>query len=217
MHEHKKFGKKCANKMNDISKTVFAPVYPEIAKSIVEKLKITEGICIDIGSGPASLAIAVAKKTNMQVISFDSSIDMQKKAEENINEAGLSGRISLLHGDVHDIPLENDYADLIISRGSLFFWKDVHTAFKEIYRVLKPGGKTYVGGGFGNRDIFEQVCREMDKMNPDWSTMRKENLSPDNRIRFETTLKDIGIKNYEILSDDAGLWVIISKSETGVF
>jgi hypothetical protein len=47
--------------------------------------------------------------------------------------------------------------------------------------------------------------------------MRKENLSHDNKIRFETTLKDIGIKNYEILSDDAGLWVIISKSETGVF
>ncbi|MDD4127036.1 MAG: class I SAM-dependent methyltransferase, partial [Methanomicrobium sp.] len=121
----------------------------------------------------------------------------------------------LLQGDVHDIPLENDYADLIISRGSIFFWDDIQTAFKEIYRVLKPGGKTYVGGGFGNKEIFYNVCCEMDMMNPDWSKMRKENLSTKNKIRFETALKDIGVENYRILFDEAGLWIMISKTSPG--
>lgn len=139
MHEHKKFGKKCAGKMDDISKTVFAPAYPEIAKDIARRLETDKGVCIDIGSGPGALAIAVANETDFSIISFDSSADMQKKAGENINEAGLCNRISLLQGDVHDIPLDDDYADLIISRGSIFFWDDINTAFKEIYRILKPG------------------------------------------------------------------------------
>ncbi|MBP2134154.1 ubiquinone/menaquinone biosynthesis C-methylase UbiE [Methanomicrobium sp. W14] len=214
MQGKKKFGKKSANQMNDISKTVFAPVYPAIAKNLVEELKIKEGICIDLGSGPGSLAIAVAKITDLNVISFDNSREMQRKAEENIKNAGLSGKISILHGDVHKIPLDNDYADLIISRGSMFFWEDINKAFREIYRVLKPGGKTYIGGGFGSEEIFENVCREMDRLNPEWSDLRKKNLSEENKKRFETALENIGV-TYEINTKENGFWIIISKETPG--
>jgi ubiquinone/menaquinone biosynthesis C-methylase UbiE len=115
-------GKKGSGNMDEIAKTIFAPVYPVIADNIIRRFGITEGICIDPGSGPASLSIAVAEKTDLDVIAFDYSEDMQEAASKNIREAGLEGRITLICGDVHAMPFDDDYADLIISRGSMFFW-----------------------------------------------------------------------------------------------
>ncbi|WP_245618745.1 class I SAM-dependent methyltransferase [Methanogenium cariaci] len=108
---------------------------------------IMKGTCIDLGSGPAILSIAVAQQSDLSVIALDYSDDMHKAASRNIEDAGLSSRIGILCGDVHAMPFDDDSADLIISRGgSMFFWDDIHTAFREIYRVLKPGGMTYIGG-----------------------------------------------------------------------
>ncbi len=44
-----------------VAKLAFAPIYPYLAQRIKEKFGITEGICVDVGSGPASLAIAMAQ------------------------------------------------------------------------------------------------------------------------------------------------------------
>lgn len=201
--------------MDEIARTVFAPVYPVIARTLIDRFGITEGTCIDIGSGPASLAIAVARTTRLSVIALDVSHHMHEVAVRNIAEAGLSGRIHLLYGDVHAIPLPDDTADLIISRGSLFFWDDIYAAFREIYRVLKPGGKTYVGGGFGNRDLRDSIAAEMIRRNPDWQEMNRKNISPENAERFRAMLDDIGVPVYDIIFGDEGFWIVISKTAGG--
>ncbi|EHQ36124.1 class I SAM-dependent methyltransferase [Methanoplanus limicola] len=211
----KRFDKKGSGNMNNIAKTVFAPIYPVIVDNIIRRFGINEGICIDLGSGPASLSIAVAEKTDLDVIAFDYSEDMQEAASKNIIEAGLEGRITLTCGDVHDMPFGDDYADLIISRGSMFFWDDIHTAFKEIYRILKPGGKTYIGGGFGNKELFESVSAEMIRKNPEWEEFSRKNMSDENIKRFKDMLVDIGVPDYDIIHGDEGFWVVISKKTSG--
>ena len=59
-----------AQGMNELSNTIFAPIYPVIARHINEKFNITNGNCIDIGSGPTTLSISLAciKKYNSAVI-----------------------------------------------------------------------------------------------------------------------------------------------------
>ena len=49
--------------------------------------------------------------------------------------------------DAESMPFEDNFADLIVSRGSMFFWNDQTKVFKEIYRVLKPNGMAYIGCG----------------------------------------------------------------------
>ncbi|MBT8506908.1 methyltransferase [Methanomicrobiaceae archaeon CYW5] len=214
-HPDRKGGKKGAGNMDEIAKTIFAPIYPVIARNIVDRFGIVSGVCVDIGSGPASLAIAIAGLTDLAVIALDYSDEMHEAARRNIADAGLADRIELLCGDVHAIPLPDDSADLIISRGSMFFWDDIHTAFREIYRILKPGGKTCIGGGFGNAELFASVSAAMIKKFPEWEEKNKRHMSPENVARYRTMLEEIGVPHYEIIVGDGGFWIVISKSAAG--
>lgn len=207
--------KKGDGNMNEIAKTLFAPIYPVIAQDVIDRFGITQGTCLEIGSGPASLAIALAARSGLSIICLDYSDEMHEAAARNIAETGFSDRIHLLCGDVHDIPLADDSADLIISRGSVFFWDDLDTAFREICRVLKPGGKTFIGGGFGNRELRDSISAEMIRKNPDWKEFNRKNISPDNAERFGSILDGIGVPDYEIACGDEGLWVVITGTTGG--
>lgn len=205
-----RFDRDGAENMGRIAKTVFAPVYPVIAEQIIERCGISRGRCLDLGSGPGSLAIALARASDLTVTLLDSSPEMLAIAGENIREAGFSGRLSLLAGDVHEIPLPAGSVDLAVSRGSIFFWEDLPRAFTEIHRVLAPGGKTYVGGGFGTAELRDAVAAAMTKENPDWKNFRDRNLGADNRERVAGILADLGFR-HRLVSDDSGFWVVVEK------
>lgn len=207
-----RFDREGAERMDRIAKTAFAPVYPVIAEQILDRCGIRSGRCLDVGSGPGSLGIALAQASDLAVTLLDSSPDMLEIARGNIRTAGLSGRISLLAGDVHDIPLPPDSADLVVSRGSVFFWEDLARAFSEIYRVLAPGGKTYIGGGFGTAELRDAITATMTKKNPDWKSFRDRNLGPDNRARIAGVLAGLGLP-HRFISDDSGFWIVMEKGE----
>jgi ubiquinone/menaquinone biosynthesis C-methylase UbiE len=196
---------------DEIVRNVFAPIYPVIAKQIVERTNIKEGICIDLGTGTGALARAIAKITNLKVYALDISNDMLKLTEKYIKEEGLEGKIIPILGDVHKLPFKDNFADLIISRGSMFFWNDKIKAFKEIYRVLKPDGMAYIGGGFGNRELREKIFAEMRRRNPNWDNEVKSRMKNHNKEILEDILNKAGILNYNIIDDDSGLWILIKK------
>jgi ubiquinone/menaquinone biosynthesis C-methylase UbiE len=139
-----------AKKFDTIARALFARVYPVIANQIKERTGITAGNALDIGAGGGYLSIALARITDLHITLLDKSAEMLSIAAKNIAAGGLQARLKPLRGDVHHIPLPDSSIDLAVSRGSLFFWRDQETAFKEIYRVLSPDGVAYIGGGLGN-------------------------------------------------------------------
>ena len=81
------------------------------------------------------------------ILAQDTDIELaQKNAAENENE--LNNPVHFVGADVTALPFEDHFADLIISRGSLWFWKDQVKGLQEINRVLKVGGVAF-GGGLG--------------------------------------------------------------------
>ena len=204
-----------AMSMNEISKTVFAPIYPFIANQIKEKFNIIDGNCIDIGSGPADLAISLARITNLQISAMDASKYSFEIAENNIVNQGLGSRISTVIGCAEKMPFKDNFADLIISRGSIFFWDDLTKAFNEILRVLKPGGETYIGGGFGNAELMKSCFKEVAKINDSFFKKGKGKLTPDNIkqiiIRIEKAAEQSNILKYNITRGDAEFWIHITK------
>ncbi|EHP89090.1 class I SAM-dependent methyltransferase [Methanotorris formicicus] len=196
---------------DEIVRNIFAPIYPVIAKQIVERTNIKDGICIDLGTGTGALARGIAKITNLKVYALDISEDMLKLTEKYTKEEKLDGKIIPILGDVHNMPFKDNFADLIISRGSMFFWEDKVKAFKEIYRVLKPEGMAHIGGGFGNKELKEKIFAEMRKRNPNWDNEVKSRMGNHNKELLKEILNKAGIPNYKIINNDSGLWILIKK------
>jgi ubiquinone/menaquinone biosynthesis C-methylase UbiE len=53
-------------------------------------------------------------------------------------------------GVAEDMPFPDNSVDIVVSRGSIFFWDDPVKGLREVYRVLRPGGKAMIGGGAGS-------------------------------------------------------------------
>lgn len=202
---------------NDIARTVFAPAYPAIAAQIIRESGISRGFCLDIGCGGGHLGMAMAEHGAFDIGLLDPSEDMRKLAAGNVAEAGLSKRVRIVQGSAEAIPLPDNCVDLAVSRGSIFFWKDQVRAFREIYRVLKPAGMAYVGGGFGSAEIRDAIIQKMKERNKgknSWQKTMKKRIGPDAVSRFKKALEASGVPGSRVEhSPGKGLWILFGKEE----
>ncbi|AFS78925.1 putative methyltransferase type 11 [Gottschalkia acidurici 9a] len=152
-------------KFDEMATNVFSEIYPVIARQAMERTSIREGICIDIGSGGGHLGIAISEITDMKVYLYDRSYDAKEIAEVKIKDKKIGERVKGIVGDVHTIPIEDNTIDLIVSRASYHSWESKVRAIKEIYRVLRYGGKAYIGGGYGSKQLEEKIEDKMIKRN----------------------------------------------------
>lgn len=202
-------------KMDITARLAFKKVYPFIARHIVSKHCITEGWCLDVGSGLASMAIALAGITDLQMVSLDVEPDMTAIANANIIEAGLERRIIPVTSDVHNTPFPDDYFDLVVSRGSIFFWNDRPGALRELYRVLKPGGVIFCGGGMGSEEIrreAETIIKTYDVFEDIRNSFhsKTKKSKAENEADFKNDLAESGLPG-SVLHECGGIWLEIAK------
>lgn len=103
-------------------------------------LKKTDNV-LDIagGTGEPGLSIAVTVEHGTVVIS-DLADGMLNIARENAESKGLKNT-EFVSCDVCELPFPDNSFDAISCRLGFMFFPDMQLAAKEIYRVLKPGGK----------------------------------------------------------------------------
>ncbi len=190
---------------------VFAPVFPVIARDFIKKSGITAGTCLDIGCGTGYMGLALAEASDLKVTLLDCDQEMLGIARRNSEKRQLANPVKLMEADVHAIPFEDESVQLVVSRGSVFFWQDQPKAFQEIYRVLSPGGMAFIGGGFGTPELKSQIDAEMIKRNPDWLDHLHGRIGPEAPAAFREVLIKSGIPRFEIDHTPVGMWVIINK------
>lgn len=108
--------------------------------------KIKEGdIVLDFGSGAGFDAFLAVKKTgaNGKVIGIDMTEKMIEKARDNARKYGYKN-VEFKLGDIENIPIEDNFADVIISNCVINLSPDKDKVFSEAYRVLKKGGGMYL-------------------------------------------------------------------------
>ena len=132
------------------SRGTLAPVYAPLAEQLASdfNLREKEGVGIDLGSGPGTLILELCRRTRMHWINADINPDVFPSFFRRASELGLGGRVSAVLADAQALPFHDNYADIVVSRGSFHFWEDKTSGFREIYRVLKPGAAAYIGRGF---------------------------------------------------------------------
>lgn len=103
---------------------------------------ISEGdTVVDLGSGAGNdcfIARAEVGESG-KVIGIDFSPQMITKARNNALKRGYVN-VEFLEGDIENMPLLDNTADVVVSNCVLNLLPEKNIIFKEIYRVLKPGG-----------------------------------------------------------------------------
>jgi len=204
-----------AKEFDEIARTIFWPLYPVVAGQMLARRGRSAGTCLDIGCGGGYLGLELARRSLFHLRLLDQSSQMLAIAQANLAAYGLSGRGEVILADVEAMPLPEASIDLAISRGSVFFWPDLAAAFKEIWRVLAPGGLAQIGGGFGSAAIREAIGDKMRARNggdDKWRAMVRRNLGPETRQKFTEALDEAGVAGAEIIdSEEEGLWVVLRK------
>jgi arsenite methyltransferase len=78
-----------------------------------------------------------------KVIGIDMTPEMLDLAQKNASKKGFSN-VTFIKGDIEQIPLPDNTADVVISNCVINLVPDKNKAFREIYRILKPGGRVAV-------------------------------------------------------------------------
>jgi ubiquinone/menaquinone biosynthesis C-methylase UbiE len=69
---------------------------------------------------------------------------MINKAKNAAEEAGLLN-VDFRIGFIENLPVENEWADVVISNGVLNLTPDKSVTLLEMFRVLKPNGRLQIG------------------------------------------------------------------------
>jgi ubiquinone/menaquinone biosynthesis C-methylase UbiE len=93
---------------------------------------------LDVCTGPGTLAVQAAK-TAKRVVGVDFSREMLDEAARRAAAAGL-GNLELVQADAQSLPLPPTTFDAAFSMFGLIFFPDRNKGFREIHRVLRPGG-----------------------------------------------------------------------------
>jgi len=104
--------------------------------------KIKKGdVVVDLGSGAGNDCLVARAETGEtgKVIGIDFTEAMINKAREHAEKLGFQN-VEFRMGDIERMPLTSGAADVVVSNCVLNLVPDKDAVFKEIYRVLKPGG-----------------------------------------------------------------------------
>ena len=124
--------------------------YPHVVQDILNHCKPKAGFWVDLGAGKGQLTIPLIEATGNPVVMLDPNESAMAEGLKLAREKGLEARLLAAVGVAEQMPFPNDSVDLLVSRGSIFFWDDAPKGLAEVYRVLRPGGKAYIGGGAGS-------------------------------------------------------------------
>ncbi len=121
---------------------------------------------LDVGSGSGTDVLIAAMLTGTlgKVYALDMTQAMRDKLHANASLAGVAN-IDIIPGHAEDVPLHDASVDVVTSNGVLNLVPDKRTAFSEIHRVLRPGGRVQIADIVVNKEISEQ-CRQDPKL---WS------------------------------------------------
>jgi hypothetical protein len=127
---------------------------------------------------------------------------------EQAKEAGATGKIEVVDTDPSLSGIEEKSVDLAVFRGAFFFPSLFDADLAAVYRVLKPGGLAFVGGGFG-KYTPDSVISHLGKRSRDLNLQLGKVEISEQVLRRQIGESRIPV-HAEVI-DEGGLWVVIKK------
>lgn len=131
---------------------------------------------VDVGSGGGfdSFVAAHLVGPGGRVIGVDMTPQMLDKSRETARELGLD-HAEFREGIAEELPVDDGWADVVISNGVLNLTADKPHVFAEILRVLRPGGRLQFADIALGKPVPEEAACNIDL----WTDCIAGGLSPD--------------------------------------
>lgn len=145
--------------MPDAAVESFAGVAnPFSLRTLIEGEKV-----IDAGSGAGFDSFIAARQVGLsgRVIGVDMLNEMLEKSRRTAALMGL-GNVEFREGLVEELPVDDRWADVVLSNGVINLCADKRLAFGEIWRVLRPGGRLQFGDIANGKPVPESAVRNID-------------------------------------------------------
>lgn len=197
--------------------------YSELAESscclscggAIKHADVKEGeICVDLGSGRGTDVIRMAEKTGIKGLAYgiDISGGMIRKSVETAERLNINNA-KFISCSLENLALENNIADVVISNCTINHAADKQKVWKEIFRVLKSGGRFVVSDIYSSLPVPEEYKNDPVAVAECWagSVTRSEYLSQIDNAGFRDIRVIEESKPYEKGKIMVSSWTIEGK------
>ena len=118
---------------------------------------------VDVGSGAGFDSFIAAGQVTAagRVVGVDMTEEMLEKSRATANDLGF-GHVEFRDGLAEQLPVDDGWADTVISNGVINLCADKRAVFEEIRRVLKPGGWLQFADIANGRPVPPEALRDID-------------------------------------------------------
>jgi arsenite methyltransferase len=151
---------------------------------------------VDLGSGAGIDVFLSAKKVSNEgrVIGIDMTDEMLERARRNAKEHGYTN-VDFRKGDIEQkIPVDDNLVDVVISNCVINLTVNKVDAFKEVYRILKPGGGRMVISDL----VTDTEIATTDANAQMWSSCIDGALTKEH---YFDSIRQAGFQNVEVLNE----------------
>jgi len=169
------------------------PAGSENVRRIVAGLDLRDKLVLDIGSGIGGPALILAGELGARVVGIDLEGPLVARAQGYAEAAGLGERIEFRQVTVGPLGFDDDTVDVVYSSGVFTQVDDKLAMFKEVFRVLKPGGVLTCYDWMKGDDPYSEDMRAWFKL--EGLTYAMETLETHGRILREAGFTDIELQD----------------------
>ena len=118
---------------------------------------------VDLGSGGGFDCFVAAGQVGPEgrVVGVDMTDEMLERSRAAATALGL-GHVEFRKGIIEELPVENGWADVVISNGVINLCVDKRRVFNEVMRVLRPGGRLQLADIATGKVVPEAAVRNID-------------------------------------------------------
>ena len=118
---------------------------------------------VDLGSGGGFDCFVAAGQVGPEgrVVGVDMTDEMLERSRATATALGL-GHVEFRKGIIEELPVENGWADAVISNGVINLCADKRRVFNEVVRVLRPGGRLQFADIATGKVVPEAAVRNID-------------------------------------------------------